>query len=397
MDISLMENPADNIISARLHALERTGRRRFPREVQSLPNGRIRIAGREMINFGSNDYLGLAHHPEVCAAFAKAASVQTGSTASSLIVGRSEEHAALENELADFEGVEAALLFPTGFAANTGTLQALATEDDLIFSERENHASLIDGCRSARGSTHIFNRHELSALRQQLIEHQSSAHLGFLVTDGVFSMDGTLAPLPELCDLAEEFSLAVIVDEAHGTGVLGTSGRGACEASAVEDRVFLRIGTLSKALGGLGGVALGSAQTIELLRNQARPQFFSTAVPPAVCAAVRRSLKIVKAEPQRREQLARKTQEARRSAAALGLRLAGDSVAPIVAILAPQQNRLPEITQQLQEEGWFVPAILPPTVPPGTARFRLSLTVDQDLQDIIAVLNRMAELLGTDE
>jgi len=382
-------------IRSRLLALEESGGRRFPRQVDSLPGGRCVIGGKDIVNFGSNDYLGLAHHPHVCAAFAEAANRQTGAMASSLIVGRSSIHAELEQRLAEFENCEAALLFPTGFAANVGVIQALAKRDDAIFSERENHASLIDGCRTSGASVHVYDRHDLDGLAQQLRQKRGAFQHGFLITDGVFSMDGTVAPLQELCDIADEFDLAVIVDEAHGTGVLGEHGRGACELTGVEDRTFLRIGTLSKALGGLGGFAAGSRETIEWLRNRARPQFFSTASPPAVCAAVLESLSIVQSEPTRRHAVCALAEEARAHARSLGLEIRGDGPAPIIPVLTSNDTFAVDLTSKLQAAGWFVPAILPPTVAPGASRLRISLTTDHQLSGLIPALEFIAAETGS--
>lgn len=377
-------------IARRLTGLEESGGRRFPRQVDSLPGGRCLLNGKELVNFGSNDYLGFAHHPRVCDAFAEAASQQVGATASSLIVGRSSLHAQLEDRLAEFENCEAALLFPTGFAANVGVIQALATADDVIFSERENHASLIDGCRGTWATVKIYDRHNLEDFVEQLKQTRDTHQHGFLITDGVFSMDGTVPPLEQLCDIADEFNLAVIVDEAHGTGVLGEHGRGACELTGVEARTFLRIGTLSKALGGLGGFAAGTRPTIEWLRNRARPQFFSTATPPAVCAAVMESLSIVQAEPSRRQTVCDLAAAGRDHARTLGLNVLGDGPAPIIPILTDTDVAAVEWAQSAQENGWFVPAILPPTVAPGTSRLRISLTADHSPDDLKSLLNFVA-------
>ncbi len=385
-----MTQSLHDAISRRLRALEESGGRRFPRQVDSRPGGRCRIEGEELINFGSNDYLGLAHHPDVCEAFARAARRQAGATASSLIVGRSGAHAQLEKRLAEFENCEAVLLFPTGFAANVGVIQALATADDIIFSERENHASLIDGCRTARASVRIYDRHHLEGFVQVLKETRQAHQHGFLITDGVFSMDGTVPPLQHLCDIADEFNLAVIVDEAHGTGVLGEHGRGACELTGVEDRTFLRIGTLSKALGGLGGFAVGNRDTIEWLRNRARPQFFSTAMPPAMCAAVLESLNIVQSEPDRRHRVCELATQGRDDARSLGLNVLGDGPAPVIPILTGPDAVAVERSQAAQATGWFVPAILPPTVAPDTSRLRISLTAEHNPDDLRSLLRFIA-------
>ena len=379
-------------LQKRLQELKAAGLYRRSRSVESRPDGKCVIDGRELLNFGSNDYLGLAHDPRVCEAFAAVARRQAGSTASSLIVGRSPYHAALEERLAAFEECDAALLYPTGFAANLGTIQALVRPEDHVFSEQENHASLIDAIRGSKVPVSIYRRDRLDELCEAIERRRPTFAHGYIVTDGVFSMDGTVAPMQELCDLAERFDLAVIVDEAHGTGVLGDRGRGACEHSGMQQGPFVHVGTLSKAVGCLGGFAAGSRDTIEWLRNRARPQFFSTALPPAVCAAALQSLEIIEAEPERRMTLRQLNEEARGCARSLGLSVCGDGPAPIIPVLMPETVDLPAMSQQLQQEGWFVPAIRPPTVPQGSSRFRISLTVDHRPQDIQALLERIAEL-----
>ncbi|MCH2201460.1 MAG: 8-amino-7-oxononanoate synthase [Fuerstiella sp.] len=387
-----MERSLKNALQHRLLALEKSGRRRFARQVESLARGRCIIDGQELINFGSNDYLSLAHDPRVCAAFSEAASRQSGATASGLIAGRSRLHAELENQLAEFEGCEAALLYPTGFAANLGTIQAFVRPGDVIFSEQDNHASLIDAVRGTKAAVSIYSRSDLNALVAQIRTMRPDCEFGFLVTDGVFSMDGSVAPLRELCDIADEFHLAVIVDEAHGTGVIGPNGRGACEFSGVQSRPFVHIGTLSKALGCLGGFVTGSRVAIEWLRNRARTQFFSTALPPAVCAAALQSLQIVQSEPKRRTALLERNQLARSCARSVGLTVIGHGEAPILAVTVPGDKDIMAISRQLQHDGWFVPAIRPPTVPNGSSRFRISLTVSHEPDDIVAVLHQIAEL-----
>lgn len=390
-----MEHPLDESLRNRLHDLQTAGLRRQARTVESLPGGRCRIDGRELLCFGSNDYLSLAHDERVCGAFAEAARRQAGATASSLISGRSPLHADLEQQLAEFEECEAALLFPTGYAANLGVIQALVTPQDHVFSERENHASLIDAVRGTKAQISVYSRDRLDELAEMIERHRSQFHHGFLITDGVFSMDGTIAPLQELCDLADRYQLAVLVDEAHGTGVLGEFGRGACELTGVQHRPFVHNGTLSKAFGCLGGFATGSRQTIEWLRNRARPQFFSTALPPAVCAAALESLKIIRSEPERRTRLQDLNQLAREHARCLGLSIPGDGPAPIIPVVVSDDVDVVAVSAQLQDEGWFVPAIRPPTVPAGTSRFRLSLTVDHQPHDIRVLLDRIAQLTGS--
>ena len=219
-----------------------------------------------------------------------------GATASALVSGRSPFHESLEHRLAEFERQESAVLFPTGYAANVGTIAALVNERDVIFCDRLNHASLIDGCRLSGAKLLVYRHNRLDKLETAL-QRGKNYQRRWIVTDSLFSMDGNPAPLPELADLAEEFDAGLIVDEAHATGVFGELGRGIAEWQGVEDRIAVRVGTLSKALGTLGGFVAGSSTVTEWLWNNARPQMFSTALPPAICAAACRAVELIEEEP----------------------------------------------------------------------------------------------------
>lgn len=299
-------------MSAELDSLATVGLRRRQRVVRPLPGGACEIDGRRMWNFASNDYLGLAGDSRVIAAAHAALSESgVGSRASALVTGRTEWHARLEETLARFEGQEAAILFPTGYAANVGTIAALVEDDDVVFCDRLNHASLIDGCRLSGAKLRVFRHSELDTLERELSK-SADFRRRLIVTDAVFSMDGDVAPLRKLCDLAERFDAEVLVDEAHGTGVFGKYGRGVCEELEVENRVAVRVGTLSKAVGTLGGFVAGPQTLIDWLWNKARPQVFSTALPPAVCAAATAAIEIIQAEPERRAKLWRNCEFVRR-------------------------------------------------------------------------------------
>ncbi|MEZ6131967.1 MAG: aminotransferase class I/II-fold pyridoxal phosphate-dependent enzyme [Planctomycetaceae bacterium] len=315
---------------------------------------------------------------------------QTGATASALVCGRSSWHAALENALAEFEDTQAALLFPTGFAANLGVLTGLVEAGDAVFCDRDNHASLIDAARSCAGRLLVYRSNDLSTLQRSLKRRRCEHERVYIVTDGVFSMDGRVAALSVLCEIAEQHQAAVIVDEAHGTGVLGSHGRGACDLCDVEGRVLLRIGTMSKAMGGLGGFVVGDRPIIDLLRNVARTQFFSTALPPAICAAMLQSLKIITAEPQRRERLAELVAFAHQTLADFGLQTVDRGVAPIVSVLIPGSHSVQDVSQRLHDAGFFLPAIRPPTVAAGTDRLRMSLSVQHTTTQIKAALQQIA-------
>ncbi len=253
-----------------------------------------------LADFASNDYLGLSCEPAIIAAARRRWRSRKWC---SLVTGRSPYHAELERTLAAFEGEEDAILFPTGYAANAGAIAALVDRDDVVFCERSNHSCLVDGCRLSGAAFRVFRSDRLDELERHLASATGHRHR-WIVTDGVFSMDGTLAPLADLCDIAERYDASLIVDEAHGTGVLGEHGRGACEAAGVTDRIAVRTGTLSKAVGALGGFVAGPRALTDYLWNHARTQMFSTALPPALCAAATAAIRIIEAEPERRRQLA---------------------------------------------------------------------------------------------
>jgi 8-amino-7-oxononanoate synthase len=376
-------------IDDELQALDRQGLRRRRRETTPLADGRCRVDGRELLNFSSNDYLNLAHDPQVVAAAREALDrAGAGATASALVSGRTPWHVDLENRLARFERQAAALLFPSGFAANVGTICALAGKDDTIFSDRLNHASLIDGCRLSHAQVRIYGHDDLAELEDGLRKCPASGRR-LIVTDSVFSMDGDLAPLPELCDLAERFRAILIVDEAHATGVLGDGGRGVAELLGVEERVTVRVGTLSKAVGALGGFVAGSQPLVDWLWNRARPQIYSTALPPAVCAAARAAIDIIEAEPERRRYLLQLAGEFRRKLIEAGIPTVRNGVGPIVPILLETPDRAMHAARQVEQEGFLVAAIRPPTVPAGTSRLRFTLPSGHKPADVEALVGAL--------
>jgi 8-amino-7-oxononanoate synthase len=356
-----------------LQALDRQGLRRKRRTVTPLAGGRCLVDDRELLNFACNDYLDLAHDPRVVAAARDALDrAGAGATASALVSGRTPWHVELEDRLARFERQPAAVLFPTGFAANAGTIAALAGPDDTIFSDRLNHASLIDGCRLSQAQVRVYRHDDLTGLEDALKCPETGRRL--IVTDSVFSMDGDLAPLPQLCDLAERFGAFLVVDEAHGSGVFGEGGRGVAELLGVEDRVPVRVGTLSKAVGALGGFVAGPQALIDWLWNRARTQIYSTALPPSICAAAIAAIGIVESEPQRRQHLLQIAGEFRQQLREARIATIENSVGPIVPIVLQTPDRAMQVAGQLERQGFLVAAIRPPTVPAGTSRLRVSLS-----------------------
>jgi 8-amino-7-oxononanoate synthase len=380
-------------IDAELSELAQDGLRRSLRTRAGVQGATITLDGRELINFGSNDYLGLAADGRLVAAARNALdSDGWGSGASPLICGRSAAHARLEKALAEFEGSQAALLFPSGFAANAGTLAAVVGRDDVVFSDASNHASLIDGCRLSRATIRVYRHGDYEHLRM-LLEQSRSARRRLIVTDSVFSMDGDLARLDQLATLRDEFHCMLMVDEAHATGVFGKSGRGVAEHFGVEQQVDIKVGTLSKALGGAGGFVCGSQALIDWLLNRARPYVYSTAQPPAVSAAALAALCIVQSEPQRRFELLQRAADLRAQLAAQGWRQ-GTSASQIIPIYVDDAHRVMELSARLADQGFFVPGIRPPTVPPGQSLLRVSLCHGHDKAICSRFLQAMHGLRG---
>ncbi len=359
-------------VDSELSELAQHGLRRSLRIRAGAQGATIRLDGRELINFGSNDYLGLAADGRLVAAARRALDSEGwGSGASPLICGRSEAHARLEEGIAEFEGCPAALLFPSGFAANAGTVAALVGREDVVFSDASNHASLIDGCRLARAEIQVYRHGDCDHLRT-LLKQSSSARRRLIVTDTLFSMDGDLAPLPQLVALSDEFGCMLMVDEAHATGVFGKNGRGVAEHFGVDAQIDIKVGTLSKALGGAGGFVCGSRALVDWLQNRARPYVYSTAQPPAVAAAALAALHIVESEPQRRAELLQRAESLRSQLATQGWPL-GTSTSQIIPIYVNDAHRVMQLSTRLAEQGFYVPGIRPPTVPAGQSLLRLSL------------------------
>lgn len=347
--------------------------------------------GRSLLNFSGNDYLGLADHPEVIRVMQVAAEKYgVGSGASHLISGHTAAHHALEEELADFTGREQAMLFSTGFMANQGIISALAVRGDQVFEDRLNHASLLDGALLSGARLKRYAHCNVDDLKGLLAQPHSGTRL--IVTDGVFSMDGNLAPLPLLAREAEAANAWLVVDDAHGIGVIGTHGRGVLEHFGLStQQVPILMGTLGKAFGTFGAFVAGDSDMIECLIQKARAYIYTTALPPAVAEATRASLKLVKEESWRREKLGMLIRQFRLGAKQLGINLL-DSMTPIQPLLIGENFKALRISHQLAEEGFLVTAIRPPTVPNGTARLRITLSAlheEEQVERLLATLNQI--------
>ncbi len=351
-----------------------------------------------LINFSANDYLGLRTHPEVVRAFQKAAAAYgVGSGASHLVTGHGPEHEALEEALAAFTGREKALVFSTGYMANMGVIGALADQTATVVSDKLNHASLIDGCRLTRAHSLRYPHADAGHACELLAGLDESIDTRLLITDGVFSMDGDLAPLPALARGARENRAWLIVDDAHGLGVVGAGGRGCCEHFGLSaDDVPVLVGTFGKAFGTFGAFVAGDADLIEFLIQKSRPYIYTTALPAAVAAATRTALEVSQRESWRREKVLALAQRFRRGLPeAFGeLRhlVPGTTILPVVV---GETQRALAISRALEEKGFLVTAIRPPTVPAGTARLRVTLSAAHEESQVDALIAAFQEALAT--
>ena len=368
-----------------LDQLDRQGMLRTLRVVEDGQGPKVRVNGCEVLLLCSNNYLGIADHPALIEAMLAATrQFGVGSGASRLISGTLPPHVALEERIATFKGTQAALMFNSGYAANTGILQGLFGPDDVIFSDELNHASIIDGCRLSMARTVVYPHCDTTALAE-LMEREKPSRKGLwlIVTDGVFSMDGDVAPLAELCDLKEEHDAMLMVDDAHGTGVLGKTGRGTGEYLDCPERIDLHMGTLGKALGCAGAYLAAERVVIDLLINRSRSFIFSTSLPAGVAAAAMAAFDLVDSEEGRelREKLERNRVQLAELLTAGGMDLLG-STTQIIPVLTKDPEPTMKMTGRLLEEGIFLQGIRPPTVAPGLCRLRATVMASHDTNDL---------------
>ena len=366
------------------------------RRVTDGPQGpELVVDGRRVLAFCSNDYLGLAGDPRLAEAMNRGvARYGVGSGAAHLISGHSRAHHALEEELAEFTGRERALLFSTGYMANLGVISALLGRGDSVFEDRLNHASLIDGGLLSRARFRRYAHADVAALTTQL---EGAAGRRLVASDGVFSMDGDVAPIAELASACGAHGAWLMVDDAHGIGVLGSGGRGSVAAAGLgEDKVPILMGTLGKALGTSGAFVAGPAELIETLIQQARPYIYTTAMPPAVAEATRASLQISAQEQWRRERLQGLVARFRHGALRIGLTLM-ESETPIQPVLLGGSERANRWSEALQRQGILVGAIRPPTVPEGSARLRITLSASHTAAQVEALLAVLAEIAAEEQ
>lgn len=363
------------------------------RRVTEGPQGvLLNVDGRQVVNFCSNDYLGLANHPEVIAAFKNGVDrYGVGSGSAHLICGHSGAHHALEEELAAFMGRERALLFSAGYMANLGVISALVERGDCVLEDRLNHASLLDGGLLSGARFRRYQHADINDLQAKLAGCDTRA---LIVSDGVFSMDGDLAPLPEVSRLANQYQAGLLIDDAHGFGVLGQTGGGVVQHFGLSQQdVPILMGTLGKAFGTFGAFVAGSNELVEMLIQKARTYVFTTALPAAVAEATRASLRLLQQESWRRDKLQWLIKRFRNGAEQQGLQLM-DSFTAIQPIVIGDSEKAVAASNRLLEQGFWVSAIRPPTVPAGTARLRVTFSANHDEQQIDALLEALAKALA---
>ncbi len=363
---------------------------RRPVTLRSPVGPRVTVDGRQVVCLCSNDYLSLAFDPAMKAAAVEAVGRWgVGAGASRQVCGSMSPHEQLERRLASFKGAVAAIVTPTGWMANHAAIAALAGPGDLILCDKLNHASIIDAARACGARLRTYAHADMGRLESLLDRHRGGYRRCLLVTDTLFSMDGDLAPLAELVELRSRYDAQLLVDEAHATGVLGEDGRGAAELAGVEARIDATVGTLSKALGGLGGFVTGPDALIDTIRNTSRAFIYTTALPPALCATANAALDIIRDEPDRRRGVLAAADRLRRQLQRSGVSTAG-SVAQIVPVIVGGPAATLSLSARLLAEGFLVPAIRPPTVPAGTCRLRISVCAGHCRQD----LDRLAEIVA---
>ncbi len=378
--------------TADLDKLNRQSLYRKRRIVDGAQGVLLNLEGRRLNNFCSNDYLGLANHPQVTLAFKQAVDLYgVGSGSAHLICGHSREHHELEAELAAFTGRDRTLLFSTGYMANMGVISALLGRHDAVYEDRLNHASLLDGGLLSKAGFNRYRHADVADLSEKLALSQAKA---LIVSDGVFSMDGDLAPVPELADIAGRFQAGLLIDDAHGFGVLGETGGGVAEHFQLDQQQLpILIGTLGKAFGSFGAFVAGSADLIEMMIQHARTYIYTTSLPSAVAAATRASLKLLVEESWRRQKLQNLLHRFRNNAIQLNIPIS-NSFTAIQPIIIGDSHKALQISELLLEQGFLVSAIRPPTVPKGTARLRITFSANHEEWQVDSLLEALAKAIA---
>ncbi len=372
-----------------IKTLESLHLQRQLRVVNSPADTTITIEGRQLLSMASNNYLGLTNHPAVKrAAIAAIERWGVGAGAARLISGTMQPHDQLERDLAQFKQVESALIFGSGYTTNLGLISSFIDQKGLILADRYCHASLIEGCRLAKAKFRVFQHNEVDHL-EKLLKKREKACPTLVVTEGIFSMDGDVAPLPDLITLCKTYEATLLVDDAHGTGVMGKNGRGTIEHFGLDPTEIIQMGTLSKAIGTSGGFVAGPAILKDYLINTAKPFIFATASPPAIAAAASAAIKVIEKEPERRQRLWNNREYLFAELKGMGFQLT-DTQSPILPVIVKTPEAALKMSQKLYEAGIYVPAIRPPTVPKYSSRLRLTVnsehTKDQ-LQNVVSAFH----------
>ena len=386
-----MRNDPLSFLGDEVGALKSQGLFRRLRVLDDRQAARTSIDGRNVINLSSNNYLGLTTHPKLQEkALAALTELGVGTGSVRTIAGTMAIHMELERRLAEFKKTEAAVVFQSGFAANAGTVAAILAKDDYVISDELNHASIIDGARLSRATIKVFPHRDVGAARKILHDLPATARK-LLITDGVFSMDGDLGALTELCAAAEEFGCIMMVDDAHASGVFGRNGRGTIDHFGLHGRVDVQVGTLSKAIGALGGYVAGNRNLIEFLHHRGRPFLFSTSHPPSVVATCLAALDVLIEEPQLIDQLWANTRFFKEGLTGLGFNT-GASESPITPVIAGEASKAMTLSDRLFEEGVFAQGIGFPTVPRDRARVRTIVTATHTREDLQFALDAFAKV-----
>src|SRR5271154_6882936 len=402
MSTTLSQRPQLKHRTAVLDDLKQRGTYFKLRELEDEQGPVCTYDGKKVINLASNNYLGLCNHPTLREAAIEATKTYgVGSGAVRTIAGTMKIHMELEEKIARFKNVEACVVFQSGFAANAGTVSAVLGKDDFIISDALNHASIIDGARLSRAKILVFRHKDVAHAEEQLASVKDEPGKKLLITDGVFSMDGDIGPLPGLCDAAEKYGAIMMVDDAHASGVLGRNGRGTIDHFKMHGRVDIQVGTLSKAIGALGGYVCGTRDLIDFLYHRARPFLFSTSHPPSVAATCIAAFDVLENEPERMEKLWENTRFWKKELGLLGFNIGGRttpaSETPITPIIIGDGRLTMDFSRELFKEGVLGTGIAFPTVPEGKARVRTIMTAThtkEELQQALEVLERVGKKMG---
>jgi glycine C-acetyltransferase len=394
--------PQLSYLGDQLNELRKKGTDFKLRVLQDAQAPECTFDGKRVINLASNNYLGLTTHPRLREAALKAiGKYGVGSGAVRTVSGTMSIHMELEEKIARFKNVEACVVFQSGFTANAGTVSAILGKGDFIISDELNHASIIDGARLSKATIKVFRHKDVADAEELLKEVAGEPGRKLVITDGVFSMDGDIGPLPALCDLAEKYGAIMMVDDAHSSGILGRNGRGTIDHYNVHGRVDIQVGTLSKAIGAMGGYVCGSRDLIEFLYNRGRPFLFSTSHPPSVTASCIAAFEVLEQEPELIDRLWENTRFFKKELGALGFNVGGvntpASETPITPIIVGEGRLAMEFSRELFNEGVFTPGIAFPVVPEGKARLRTIMTATHtkdQLQQALEILKRVGKRMG---